>query len=212
VPGQLVTWQCAKGLAADILARSIAVGFDTTILREFPDDRLASHAHAQILTEVLPEFADIPVAVVFVNALGYPTIEPGRCFEFGRLIMRVIHERAAAERVVVYASGGLSHFTAGFPWRVYNGPYALGSIAEDFDRRLLAAMSSGEGDELSHLSSNDLLNNGDIEARAWITTIGVTGPGTRWHCVYEPFYRATLGMAVACAQMPAGQGNGGSDG
>jgi len=97
---------------------------------------------------------------------------------------------------MVYASGGLSHFSAGYPWGHYKGPCTLGSICHDFDRKLVAWMQNGKGHELAALSNKDLIQNGEIELRQWITLMGIVGSSKPELLVYEPFYRGLLGMAV----------------
>jgi aromatic ring-opening dioxygenase LigB subunit len=98
--------------------------------------------------------------------------------------------------VVLYASGGLSHFTAGYPWPYYKGPYSLGAISQDYDRRLIDLMLRGHGHELAELTTRGLLDNGEIELRQWITMLGAIGNHKPQQLVYEPFYRGVLGMAV----------------
>ena len=70
------------------------------------------------------------------------------------------------------ASGGMSHFTGGYPWKAYRGPYSYGGINEEFDREILDWMAHGDGEKVAQLTSDDLLKNGDIELRSWITLLG----------------------------------------
>jgi aromatic ring-opening dioxygenase LigB subunit len=135
--------------------------------------------------------------LIFLNAIHHPAITPRRCFALGTLLRQVIVERPAAERAMICASGGLSHFTAGYPWTHYRGPFSYGAISQDFDRRVLAHIANGEGSALADFSSDDLMANGDIELRAWIALLGAVGPVPARFAVYEPFYRALMGMAVA---------------
>jgi aromatic ring-opening dioxygenase LigB subunit len=182
-------------LASEIMSMGVKEGFDVAMLGSFDDDELASHAHAQVLDALLPD-ADIPVVLIFVNAIHYPAIEPWRCYQFGALLSRMIAGRPDEERVVLCASGGLSHFTAGYPWDHYSGPFEYGSISEDFDRDILAAMQRGDGARLAELTGEDLLLHGNIELRTWIALLGAMGPVAPRFSVYEPFYRAIMGMAV----------------
>jgi hypothetical protein len=111
-------------------------------------------------------------------------------------LKKVIGSLPAEKRVVVYASGGLSHFSAGYPWVHYKGPCTLGSICQDFDRQILDWMENGRGHELAALSNLDLIQNGEIELRQWITLMGMVGSCKPERLVYEAFYRGLLGMAV----------------
>jgi hypothetical protein len=61
----------------------------------------------------------------------------------------------------------------------------------------LDCLAAGNGYELSKLTSEDLLNSGNIELRSWICAVGAVGGNTPWASVYEPIPRALMGMAVA---------------
>jgi hypothetical protein len=196
-----------SALARAIVERGVADGFDIASLGSFPNRELLSHAHAQVLEAFAGE-SPVPVVLVFVNAIHHPSVEPARCYALGQMIARAVTafeagEGAPTERVAICGSGGLSHFTAGYPWRHYSGPYQYGSISEEFDRDCIELMRAGRGDKLAELSSGDLLQNGDIEMRAWITVLGAVGPTPADDVVYEPFYRGLMAMSVA-SWSPAG--------
>jgi hypothetical protein len=183
-------------VAAAILESGARDGFDFASLGRFEDDELKSHAHAQVLDALLPD-AQIPVVLFFLNAIHHPAVTPRRCYAVGELLRRVIAERPENERAMICASGGLSHFTAGYPWPHYRGAFGYGDICEDFDRSLLHRIEAGEGRALADLTSEALLEHGDIELRAWIALLGAIGAVPSKSIVYEPFYRAIMGMAVA---------------
>jgi aromatic ring-opening dioxygenase LigB subunit len=181
-------------LATTILNESVEAGFDLASSKTFPEDKLLSHAHTQILSFLDPQ---VPVVLLFVNAINVPAPTPARCYEFGQCLGTILRSLPDDRRLIAYASGGLSHFTGTYPWDHYSGPYSFGSISEEFDRWAVERMRAGEGAELAKLSSRDLLANGEIEMRQWIVlqgTLGATQP--RW-LEYEPFYRAIIGMSVA---------------
>lgn len=183
-------------LAETLLESGVRDGYDIARLGAFTDDELASHAHAQVLEALLPA-ADLAVVPVFVNAIHTPAIEPARCYAFGRMIRDAIERDEAIGRVIVCASGGLSHFTAGYPWARYDGPFDHGAICEDFDHTTLAAIEAGQGRRLAAHSSAELLRHGEVELRTWITLLGALGDVPSRFTVYEPFYRAIMGIAVA---------------
>jgi hypothetical protein len=196
-------YQSHADLARNLLDGLVEREFDISFSKSFPNSELLSHAHAPILKTITPE-TDIPVVLLFVNAIHMPAIGPGRCYRLGKAIREIIDQRSGAERVALYASGGLSHFTGGYPWGQYKGPYTYGSISEEFDRQALALMERGEGDKLARFSSQDLLQHGDIEMRSWITLLGAVGKTPATVLAYEPFYRAIMGMAVAYWEMGEG--------
>jgi hypothetical protein len=57
-------------------------------------------------------------------------------------------------------------------------------------------MERGEGERLAHLSSDDLLDHGDIEMRSWIVVLGAVGKVPIRVLAYEPFYSGNMAMAV----------------
>ncbi len=191
--GQKREFVCAADLARDVLERSVESGVDMASSATFPDGRLRSHAHAQVLNYM---DVQVPVVLVFVNAINVPAATPARCYEVGQRLRQAVEQSGAAGRVVLYASGGLSHFTSGYPWPHYKGPHTLGSICRDFDGRLVGLMREGRSSEVAKLSSLDLIENGDIEFRQWIVLLGALGSERPAWLEYEPLFRGLIGMAV----------------
>jgi hypothetical protein len=185
---------CDGKLANWLLNDWVEAEFDVASSRAFPEDKLISHAHAQVLSFLEPS---MPIVPVFVNSIHMPAPSPARCYAFGQCLGKSLQAYPEAKRVALYASGGLSHFSQGFPYKAYGGPRTLGFIAEDFDREIVGWMRNGEGERLTGLTSRELLDNGDIELRCWITLCGVLGPRRPQWLEYEPFYRGIMGMAVA---------------
>ena len=182
-------------VASALLHGLVQRDFDVAYTRRFRDGLLLSHAHCQILTRMVPE-ADIPIVLLFMNAIHVPAISPARCYRLGLAIKSIIMEESGEENVAVYGSGGLSHFTAGYPWLHYKGNFTLGSISEEFDREAVQLLARGEGERLSAFTSRDLLDNGEIELRSWLVVAGVVGAVRPQLLVYEPFYSGVMGMGV----------------
>jgi aromatic ring-opening dioxygenase catalytic subunit (LigB family) len=195
--GQRVSYRCHTELANTLLSGLVERDFDVASSKSFPREELLAHAHAPILRRIIPD-ADVPVVLIFVNAIHVPTISPKRCYRLGQAIQNIIeHQRPVGERVSIYASGGLSHFTAGYPWPHYKGTHAYGSICEEFDHKLIDYMKRGYGERLSEFTSQDLLDNGEIELRSWITLLGAVGQTPAQVLAYEPFYSGNMAMSVA---------------
>jgi aromatic ring-opening dioxygenase catalytic subunit (LigB family) len=188
-------YQSNAALATDLLHGLVERDFDISYSKSFPESELRSHAHCQILDRILPE-ANIPVIPMFVNATHPPIISPRRCFNVGQALRDIIDTRAGSERVVIFASGGVSHFPAGFPWRYYKGPFTWGSISEEFDRKIMEQMARGEGSMLAQLTSEDLINNGNDEMRSWIIALGAIGKSVPDLLNYEALYSAGTAMGV----------------
>lgn len=182
-------------LAEAILGACVDSGIDMASVRALPDNVLLSHAFGPVLRTVDPE-ARIPVVPIWVNAIHVPAPAPQRCYAYGQAIRGAIEAHTGIDTAVVYASGGMSHFTAGYPWRHYDGPYTHGSISEDFDRWLMDRMSAGDGSSLAELTNQQIIGNGEIEFRSWITMLGAIGDKQPEFLTYEPFYSAIMGTAV----------------
>ena len=182
-------------LAEAIFSGCVDAGIDMASMRSLPDDLLRAHAFGPILRRVDPD-AQIPVVPIFVNAIHMPAPSARRCYFYGQTIRRSIESHVGFKRTVIYATGGMSHFTAGYPWRHYRGPHSHGSICEDFDRWLIEQMKAGEGHRLAELTNDQIIGNGEIEFRSWITMLGAIGDIRPQFLTYEPFYSAIMGTAV----------------
>jgi hypothetical protein len=199
------TYRCHTGVSKDLLTGLVEKGFDVSYCKSFPDNELRSHAHCQILDRLLPE-ADIPLVPLFVNATHPPIISPGRCYSIGQAIREIVEARSGGDRIAIFASGGISHFPAGFPWRHYNGSFTYGSISEEFDRALMKNIANGDGQKLAQLTSQDLIENGDDEMRSWIIALGALGKSTPHLLSYEALYSAGTAMGVAYWDLENGAG------
>ncbi len=189
-------------LAAALHEGCVEAGFDLASSKRFPDDALISHAHVEVLRFLDPD-GKVPVVPIFVNAIHVPGPTPRRCYQFGQALRQVLEAQPDNKRVALYASGGLSHYTAGFPWPHYSGEATIGSIDVDFDQRAVAHMRSGNGAELAKLTSRELLDSGNIEMRQWIVLMGALGSQQPTNLAYEPFFRGVMGMATGYWEMPA---------
>lgn len=187
-------YRCDATLGRAILEGCVEEGIDLASSQHFPNG-LISHAHRDVMRFLDPE-GHVPIVPIFVNAIHVPAPTPRRCYQLGEALRHVIEAQPDDKRVALYASGGWSHFTAGYPWPRYEGPHTLGSIAVDFDRQLEGIVAGGRSSEVTRLASRDLLDNGDIEFRQWIVLLGALGDVKPDQFVYEPFYRGVMGMAV----------------
>jgi len=193
--GVLARYENDVELARHILTFGVEHRFDIASTAKFPDDRLRSHAHYEPLV-YLKSAGRYRVLPLFVNGIHVPAPTPRRCYEFGQMLRSAIDAFPAHTRVAVYASGGMSHFSAGFPWPYYTGANTIGSVCAEFDREVIASIRSGNGARTVELSSKDLLDNGDVEMRQAIVLAGMMGEAKPMFLEYEPFHRGIMGMAV----------------
>ena len=197
-------YRCQPDLAWHLYEHSVNSGFDLAACKRFPDGQLKAHAVGPVLARLVPD-ARVPVVPIFVEAIHHPAVSPARCHQFGQTLRTAVELWTGGERVGVCASGGLSHFTAGYPYKALEGRhgFAHGSISEDFDRQALSWMANGEAEKLSGLSSRDLLEHGAVELRSWITLLGMVGGARAERLAYEPLYRGLMGMGVASWSLEA---------
>lgn len=189
-----------RALARQLLADMIDRGFDVVETTAFDGDRLVSHAHAQILSFLRPA---VPVLLVFLNAVHSPAPPPARCLEFGRALRASLDADGTSKRIIAYGSGGLSHFSAGYPYEDYGGELDFGFISMDFDNRVLDWMRTGQIGNFASLTSRELLDNGEVELRQWITLLGLLGDIQPQWLLNEPFYRGVMDMAIGYWQVAA---------
>ena len=182
-------------IAKGLVEGCVAEGFDVAWSDAFKDGKLISHAHTEPILYLVRE-SGVPVVPLFVNAVHPPAPSPARCYAFGQAMRRVLERDFAAERVVLCASGGLSHFSPSHPWAHHVGARYVGDISVEFDRRAVAWMQAGEGHKLAQFSSRELIENGEAELRQWIVLLGAVGAARPEFLVYEPLYRSIMGMGV----------------
>jgi hypothetical protein len=170
-------------------------GFDVSTAAAFRDGKLVSHAHAEPILYLVQE-SGTPVVPVFVNAVHPPAPSAARCYAFGQALRRVLDGRLAGRRIVLCASGGLSHFSPSHPWAHHVGSRYVGDISVEFDRRIVEWMRAGEGHRLAALSAAELIEHGEAELRQWIVLLGAVGAQKPEFLVYEPLFRSIMGMGV----------------
>jgi hypothetical protein len=159
-----------------------------------PAGRTLGHAFTFIRRRILQE-DPLPMVPFFLNTY-YPPNQPtpGRCLELGRSLRRAIERWDAGQRVVIVASGGLSH------------PI----IDEELDRTVLDALAAADTKTLASLDVAALVE-GSSEIRNWIT-VGGAMDGYEMRVIdYIPAYRSMLGSGCGMAfaeWQPASSRNG----
>jgi protocatechuate 4,5-dioxygenase, beta chain len=181
--------------ARKLVAGAVEEGFDVCWSDAFKEGKLLSHAHTEPILYLVRE-SGVPVVPLFVNAVHPPAPSAARCYAFGQALARVIARELGGLRLVLCASGGLSHFSPSHPWAHHVGSRYVGDIAVEFDRRIVAWMRDGEGEKLAQLGSRELIENGEGELRQWIVMLGAIGGARPEFLVYEPLYRSIMGMGV----------------
>jgi 2,3-dihydroxyphenylpropionate 1,2-dioxygenase len=116
-----------------------------------------------------------PIVPLYVNVYLPPQPTPRRCYAWGRALRAILDGRP--ERVALLASGGMSHFPG-------TDRYAAPDF--DWDRRLLASLAEGRGEDAARLTGEELDKAGNVELRTWITLLGAVGDARAEVLCYEP--------------------------
>ncbi len=134
-----------------------------------------------------------PLVPVIVNGVNPPWPTARRCFDFGRMIRAAVQAQDEVRRVVVLATGGLSHWV-GMP--------ESGRVNEDFDRDFLARLAAGDPDRLTAYTEAeiDAAGNGAHEIRTWLVAAGAADAPFET-LAYEPVPEWLTGTAVAAARI-----------
>jgi OH-DDVA oxygenase len=186
-PAARTSYPGCRELARAIVGDAVRDGFDVarfSIIQERESNWASGIGHAfGFLHQRIMNDHMIPQVPIFFNTF-YPPNQPTarRCFEFGRSVGRTIRAWQNEARVVVFGSGGMTHFV----------------IDEAFDRFFLDCLDRRDGEALCAIEEN-VLQSGTSEFKNWIGAAGVlfetslTG-GT---IGYEPCYRSEAGTGAA---------------
>ncbi len=149
-----------QDLAENLLDQLVRGGFDMV----YSQDAELGHSFAAPFEWVLGE-RDIPVVPVFVNTYLPPLPSPRRCAALGEKIAEIVGGRP--ERVVMLASGGMSHYPG--TWKYYQPAFG-------FDRWCIDQLESGHSDSFLDLTVEQLDEVGNTEMLPWAPILGAIGP------------------------------------
>jgi protocatechuate 4,5-dioxygenase beta chain len=162
----------------------LAAEFDPSICQEMAVD----HGVLAALPLLLPTPWTVPILPLAVNVIRHPLPSPRRCHRLGQAIRGAVEAEAGDRRVVVIATGGLSHHLQGpdFGW-----------INPEWDHRFLDLLTE-DAEALRALGVADLarLAGADgVEMMMWLVMRGALSAGAR--CVERRYCAPALtGLAV----------------
>ena len=167
-------------LGRSIIDTLLDSGFDPAWSTETRHEQGLGHAFGRPLhtTNADGRYAIVPI---MVNTYYPPTSSPKRCVEFGRALAQALNDHDGSQRVLIMASGGLSHMV----------------IDEGIDREFLRAV---EAHDLDYMAAMDpgVLVGGTSEIRNWI--IAAATSETAGDVIdYQPCYRTLSGVGCAMA-------------
>jgi len=163
------SWHLIESLVAD--------EFDITMCQEM----LVDHAFTIPMALLWPGRASRPIRAVpiAINTVQFPLPSPARCFKLGQSVGRAIETYDKDARVVVVATGGLSHQLDGT---------RAGFINKKFDQMCLEKIVS-DPQALARYSARDLVRDAGaqgVELLMWFVMRGaMTGQVTEIHQSYH---------------------------
>ena len=185
-PAVHTDYACLPDLGRHMIQGAMACGFDPAQLTRLPTGAIGSnavpHAYGFVYRRVMRDHV-APQVPVFVNTF-YPPNQPpaGRCFNFGRALARAIASWPQDLKVMLVASGGMTHFV----------------IDEEFDAAVLDAMKKGDELALARLPES-MFQAGTSEIKNWIVVAGAMAEaGLKMRLIdYVACYRSTAGTGSA---------------
>ena len=160
VPGHsALAWPLARALVND--------QFDLSLCQEMHLD----HGILSVLPLVDAPPWSLRVVPLAVNVVIDPMPTPARCFRLGQAIGRAVASLPGSERVVVMATGGLSHQLHGA---------SFGFTNPVWDQRFLDLLEH-EPEQLATITHDELIARGgaeSVEMMVWLAMRGALGPGT----------------------------------
>jgi 3-O-methylgallate 3,4-dioxygenase len=165
-------------LAAALVTGLMDQGFDPAYSKLTRYDGGLGHAFARVLKFLLPN-ADCRVIPVMVNTYYPPAPSAKRCLAFGRALASLIAQYPSPDRVVLVASGGLSHT----------------KIDEVLDEKFLAALQANDQAFMSAMPSS-VFREGTSEILNWIVIAGAADRAGKL-VEYSPLYRTKTGVGCA---------------
>jgi 3-O-methylgallate 3,4-dioxygenase len=168
--------------ALHLINELISARFDVATVGGLDGDKGFGHAFTWVLGRLLGG-TSIPAIPILLNTYFPPNQPtPSRCLELGRVLQRACESLPGDRRVVVVASGGLSHFV----------------VNAELDQEVLRAIEYHDYDSLEKLPAH-LLNSGTSEIRNWIAMSGASdGLTLRW-MEYQQVYRTAAGTGCGLA-------------
>ena len=172
------SYRVDAGLGRWLVVELMEAEFDPAYCLETRYEGGLGHAFARPLRFLMAD-ARSAILPVMVNTYHPPAPSPRRCVQFGRALSAIIQRYPEHQRVVLLASGGLSHTR----------------IDEALDHRVIQALESADLPYLAAMSSSDLVE-GTSEIRNWIVVAAAANRPAQM-VEYQPLYRTSNGVGCA---------------
>lgn len=175
-------YQAAWELAEHLIRSLVSDEFDVARSSRLREGIGVGHAFSFLYRRLWPG-GTLPLAPVMLNTY-YPPNQPTpkRCYALGQALRRAIESWDGDKRVVVIASGGLSHVV----------------IDEDLDRLTIEALLRKDRDRLCSLPREKLCG-GTSEILNWVALAGAMEPMDMKLLDYVTTYRSPAGTGCGMA-------------
>jgi 2,3-dihydroxyphenylpropionate 1,2-dioxygenase len=187
----------------------VVVGIDIAVAEHLTLD----HGFGQTTFDLFGSLSSIPMVPIVVNCVGAPLATLRRTAELGRAVGGFLRTLPADERILVIASGGISHAPPSLipgasklseAERVAliadNLTIAAEAINPAWDEHFLATMAGQGWASVAELGSDEIepAGTGGSEVRTWVAAqfAGARPLGT---VVYEPVKEWITGMGIAAS-------------
>jgi hypothetical protein len=173
------------GLAKHLSQTLREHGIELESVDSIPDDGATGigHAFGIMETQLMHTAGTIPLIPVLVNTYWAPNqLQVAESYDLGLAVRDAVESYPQELRVVVIASGGLSHF----------------NTDEDLDQRVLNACRVHDEGALRGLDPAQL-NGGSSEIRNWIATAAACNDMPFVWDEYVPVYRTPAGTGIGLA-------------
>lgn len=173
-----VASEFSRRMIGDLIARD----FDVAHSKCFMPEQGMTHSFGYVYNRIMTDKV-WPVIPISINTYYPPNqITPLRAYNLGQAVRAAIESWPEDLRVVVMATGGLSHFV----------------VDEEFDQAFLKIMESGGPEDHAKLPL-EKLQSGNSELRCWSMLAGAVS-GMRMNLIdYVPCYRSPAGTGCAMA-------------
>lgn len=177
-PEYRTAWELAEHLIGSLTAEE----FDIARSNRLRADVGVGHAFSFLYRRIWPG-GTLPMVPLMVNTY-YPPNQPTpkRCYALGQALRRAIESWDGNQRVVVMASGGLSHVV----------------IDEELDRMTVEALTKKDRERLCQLP-REKMRGGTSEILNWVALAGVVEPMEMKLVDYVPTYRTPAGTGCGMA-------------
>jgi len=175
---QMTRYRVPGELARNLLLGLMDQGFDPAWSKKTREEFGLGHAFGRALKFLMPD-GRFPVVPIMVNTYYPPAPSANRCLALGDAIRAVVGGLGGTARLVVLASGGLSHTV----------------IDEAYDEAFMAALKCNDRASFAAMKAEDLVE-GTSEIRNWIIAAGALDRGGEM-IDYVPCYRQPSGVGCA---------------